>query len=265
MNTKTVSRQEVVIKAGGDRCWLPRLSTWVVAIGVTGLVLAGMHGCTPEEEAIPSAKVKTVEAYGVMLDASAAPTDVAYVLLRSLADDVAAAQSHKHEEQEAANHLTFSLAAFEVIEARMLNFLNQNRPAHKKKSSLGDARAKKLFTAVNYWAPIVAHYVRSFDTERGAAKQKMREVVGNGGKIAHVYYPVVHDPAQTDPAQQERAIIDIELAKVKGNGAAEAADANETGEANSYWRVVRVGFRAMADRTKPHPTTQSAKVGSNPA
>ena len=201
-------------------------------------------GCTKPEEDIPPAQVETVRAYGVTLDDSATARQVVYVLLRSLADDVKAAQAHQPDKQKAAMKLTYRLAAYSRIEEKLLGVINQG--AGQKKTGLGDERDRKLFDFTKHWAPIVAHYVRSFDTNLEVAVGKMRERPHPGGQITHVFYDVSHDPAQTDPAKQQRATLDIELVKEKAGP-------------RSYWRVARIGYRGRtSDRRVPPPTQPAA-------
>jgi hypothetical protein len=53
--------------------------------------------------------------------------------------------------------------------------------------------------------------------------------ISPNGKTAHVYYPVAHDPAETDPARSETATIKVELNRESAGGV-------------EYWRVSRVQF-----------------------
>ena len=60
--------------------------------GVACLTLVVLGGCRRDLD-IPPMEVKTVDAYGVKLDAAAPPKQVVYVLLRALRDDVEASQA----------------------------------------------------------------------------------------------------------------------------------------------------------------------------
>lgn len=205
-----------------------------------------LSGCTPTKE-IPPTETKTVSLYGQTLDESASPQQVVFALLRSLNDDVRAAQEHKHDEQKAAFARTFSLAAFHEIEKRLISV----RQSLGQNTTLGGDREEKIYNVVHYWAPIVGHYIDSFDTEFAAAAAKMRSVVTGDGQIAHVYYPVVHDPRQTDPAKQQRATIHVELVR-------------EPAGATSYWRVARVDF-AGKDETERYFPASGTPAMTQPA
>ena len=192
--------------------------------GLTGLfvisVTIALSGCTAEEP-IPAAKTEVVNAYGLTLDEKASPEQVVYVLLRSLADDVRAAQRFEHAEQKEALHRTFALAAHSEMERRLLAVLK----TVKKDASLGDERDKKLYDTVDKWAPIVAHYIDSFDTELDAATAKMKRRGAVDGQRVHVYYPVAHEAEAAEPEQ----VLDIELTREP------AGDV-------SYWRVARIDY-----------------------
>jgi hypothetical protein len=205
----------------------------MIVTSVTSLFV----GCTAEEQ-IPEAKTKEISAYGLTLDADAPPEQVVYVLLRSLKDDVEASQSFKHAEQKEALDRTFALAAHSEIEQRLLALVK----SVKKDVDLGDERDEKLFEIVDKWAPIVAHYVDSFDTDASAAAAKMKRRNAADGKLVHIYYPVTHEASATEPEQ----VLDIELVK-------EPADDTE------YWRVVRIDYVPKAKIPSIlEPTTTTA-------
>jgi len=215
---------------------LRRVLTGLLVISVT----IALSGCTAEDQ-IPVAKAEVVTAYGLTLDENAEPKQVAYVLLRSLADDVKAAQRFKHAEQKEALHQTFALAAHSEMERRLLAILK----TVKKDASLGDERDKKLYEIVDKWAPIVAHYVNSFDTELDAALAKMKSRDSADGKRVHVYYPVAHEADAAEPEQ----VLDIELAEEPAGNV-------------SYWRVARIDYVSKAQIPSIlGPTTAPAAPG----
>lgn len=210
---------------------VPRIRAGAFAtIGLAALV-AVVSGCNHTETEIPEVRVRTVDAYGVTLDEDASPQQVAYVLLRSIADDYAAARAKDFDAQRQAQELTFALAAPSKIEQRLLASANQLNPG-RSKESLGPDRDKKLFKTVHYWAPIVGHYVASFaDIDLETLVRDSWVTITPDGRTAHVYYPVAHDPGETDLDKAETATISIEMVP-------EQAQAGGP----EYWRVARVQF-----------------------
>jgi len=238
MNHKTHPIQESGL---GRRFYRPRW-TFCTSLGLFATLL-GSTGCTKHTQDIPKPKVETVTAYNVTLDQDATPEQVAYVLLRALADDVTAAQAHEHKKQKEALNLTFSLAAYAQIEKQVIQTENLTRA--KKIDSLGDLRNEKLYKFVKYWAPIVAHYIKSFDTNPVTAAKKMKVHLTSDGTIANVLYPVSHDPTETDPAKQQTAVLNIKMVKEKAG-------------AISYWRVARLGYQPRQRVTTIPLKTQPA-------
>lgn len=213
-----------------DRCHALRMfrSRLIPTALVAGLALAG---CGHEHVDVPKAEIKTVEAYGVTLGPEASPQQVVHVLLKSIADDYAAAGAKDAAAQKKAQELTYSLAAVDEIERRLIDAAKQLNP-QSKKEDLGDERDAKIFKAVHYWAPIVGHYVPSFASmDMETFVRESWVAVATNGKAAQVFLPVAHDPAETDPAKAQTATIEVELVR-------------ETAQSggSEYWRVVRVNF-----------------------
>lgn len=220
---------------------------WWLAPGVAALALSG--GCTDPEENIPPAEVKTVTAYGMTLDPSATPQQVAYVLLRSLAEDVQAAQDHppRPKDQKAANLITYSIAAVDEIERRILAMVSENKPTQPGAASLGKDRSKDIYRVVNYWAPIVAYYVGSFDQDPQAAMARMRVVQMAEGRTAQVLYEVW--PEASRPDADRHQTLAIELVKEKGPG-------------GEYWRVARVTYAPKTTRPAGGAATRPATASA---
>jgi len=211
-------------------------------VGLLAIGLAVIAGCTPDEvhRDLPPAKVGVVTAYGQTLDASATPEQVVYVLLRSIREDVEAAQAHNREAQKKAMHLTHSLGAFTIIERRLVEALNLVNKSSKR--DLGEQRDQQLFDFTRFWAPIAGYYIASFEQDFEAAKARMR-VGAQSNDTVHVFYHAEHDPAATDPAARQPVILDIELVREPADGA-------------SYWRVARVGYAGRPGaRTRPAATS----------
>ena len=209
------------------------------------LLVVGCH----QDKDIPAMKTQVVEAYGQTLDESASPQQVAYVLIRSLHDDVQAAQAHDHDAQEQAFETTFSLAAFSEIDKRLEKAFGAVGGEEGKGKGPNSVRAGKIHEVIYHWAPVVAHYVRSFDTDYEAAVAKMKSKSNKDESVARVLYPVAHDPTQTDPDLRQDAMLDIGLVKEK------ATDGEQM-----FWRVTRIAYvgpgvlSAGKSATKPTAT-----------
>jgi len=184
-------------------------------------------GCS-EPVDIPPMDVKVVDAYGVRLDELATPQQVTYVLLRSLRDDVLAAQSGDRERQKEAFRITFSLAAYSDIEKRLLSMTDQ--------SDRNKASTRRIHDVINHWAPIVGHYVRSFDLDEKTAVSRMR-TLNMPDNSAVILYEVVHDPKSSDPADRKPVILEVTLVREKA-----------TEGSQEYVRVARGDFRGLAHR-----------------
>lgn len=208
---------------------------------VAGAVWAGLAGCGHAESDVPKAEIKTVEAYGVTLGPEASPQEVVFVLLRSIADDYAAAKAKDHAAQKSAQELTFSVAAVNTIERRMVESAKQFNP-NLKKNDLGDERDAKIFKTVHYWGPIIGHYVPTFaQVELETLKRDTWVSIAPSGRNASVFYPVAHDPA-AEPAKSQTATIEVELVReAAASGGAE------------YWRVARLQFLGRQFRAPSAP------------
>lgn len=224
MTTSPLTRRSCP-PVSGTRDWR------LITLAGAALALAGGAGCTEPEEEIPPAEVKTVEHYGITLDESATSKEVVYVLLRSLGDDFRASQPEAPDldKQKAAMDLTYSLAAFSMIEQRILGTINIDRSAENKITSLGEDRDEKLYEFTKMWTPIVSHYVGSFDEDFEAFAAKVWTLTSLDGKTAHVYYDVCHDPSVTELADRQTATLDVELVR-------------EAAGVQSFWRVARIDY-----------------------
>ena len=231
MTSKTLCGNEVIV--GGRRA--SRLA-WLMPVVAVTLSVAGCR----QPVDIPSTEVKTVEAYGVTLDELARPEQVAFVLLHSIHDDVVAAQDGERDDQKKAFQITFSLGAFNKIEERLVNGLGD-----RKNEGLGEMRDKRIYDVINRWAPIVAHYVDSFDLNESTAVKKMRTLVSNDDSSCIVLYDVCHDPTATDPAMRQPATIEITLTRERASEGTQ-----------EFWRVARVAFRGPQAKASSRPATQ---------
>ncbi len=202
---------------------------------LTPLVLVG---CSRPVE-IPPTDVKVVEAYGLKLDEQASPEQVVYVLLRSIREDVEASQAKDRPAQQKAFEVTFSLGAFGEIASRLAAGLDE-----KGRERLTQLRDKRIHDVINHWAPIVSHYVKSFELDEKIAAVRMRVAkTALGSKpAAIVLYDAAHDPTATEPADRQPATIEITLVKEPASGGSQ-----------EFWRVARVAFRGPRAGTPAEP------------
>lgn len=182
-----------------------------------------------------------VTAHGVTLDENATPQEVTFVLLRTFADDMAAARAGDREAQKKALNETFALAAHDQIERRLLKSFNRAKPVPRE--SLGTSKAEDILNVVNLWTPIVGYYVEGFDTELEPAVQRMK-LIRQNGEEALIHYPVHHVPSEEHPKPDD-ATLAVELTKVSAGG-------------RSYWRVVRVYFDSAPRAATTRPATEPA-------
>jgi hypothetical protein len=228
---------------GRDSRWRNRAASLLAA----SLAVTVLSGCAkPREENIPPARVGPVEAYGVVLDESAPPQQVTYVLLRSLADDVQYARTGRRQEQRAALEITFALAAHSTIEQRLGAALNAATAGGEP--TLGEQRDRRIFELVRGWAPIVAYYVRSFDANQwpefdASVASQMRLRSGADPQAMHVLIDVAHDPDEPNPEAHQVATLDVELRQEK------AGD-------KTYWRVARLSYPRKTTNDQRNPNDE---------
>jgi hypothetical protein len=162
------------------------------------------------------AVVKTVTAYGVTLDASASPQDVAYVLLRAIRDDVLAAKRGDNAAREEAEALERSIAAPKRIHQLV-------KPYFKQSGLPEDVTpARTVRSATRFWAPIAAHYVGDLDLTPEAARARM-VLVSQSADVGAVHVDV------ENPNDHRRTTLAISVAKENG-----------------YWRVFKVDYTLLS-------------------
>lgn len=200
---------------------------WMLSGGFA--LLAASNGCGKEDPPPPPMETGPITAHGVTLDENATPQEVTFVLLRTLADDMAAARAGDREGQRKALEDTFALAAHDEIERRLLKAFNEGKAVSRE--SLGANKAEDLMNVIKLWTPIVGYYVESFDTELDHALKGM-SVVEQTNTRTVIHYVVRHVPTDEHP-EPDAAILAVELAPVTAGG-------------KDYWRVLRVYFAGPA-------------------
>jgi len=170
---------------------------------------------------VPTVKVQPVEHYGLKLDASASPEQVAYVALRAIREDFKA-------EDEAARKkalaVQFDVCAADVIQAR-------NRTSVE--------RDEFIYSVVYHWTPTVSHYVDDFPTDWPAAQARMhRRAVTVAGK-----------PVDAADAENECEIA-MEVQDPSGDPNAQVVLLVWLAKDSGLWRVTHLGFDRSARSIK---------------
>ena len=159
---------------------------------------------------IPHIELASVTHYGRVLDASATPKDVAYVVLRAIQEDV-------HAPDESARNRALRIQ----LETAAVGAL----AAHKKIPHVSDDEF--VYQQVNGWAPTVSHYVDSFETDWAKAEARFKVKRTRVEEVRRVLLPV--DDPSGDPHAGAVVAVDVVLEKTNDD------------EAGMY-RVLRVSF-----------------------
>ncbi len=180
--------------------------------------LAGHH--------IPkNVQVKTVTHYGQVLDESATPEQVAFVLLRAIKEDFEATTP---QDRTDALNIQFDVCAPDAIISKLNNILT---------------RDELLYHVVHHWTPTVGHYVGDIGTEFDQMESRLirrglRQVTGaaEGVKECKILVELA------DPSGDPNASVVLALAMI---------------QEKNHWRVGRLAFaptiRSLAalSTTKP--------------
>lgn len=173
-------------------------------------------------------QVKSASHYGVQLDQTATPEQVAFVALRAIREDFFASDSIG---REAALDIQFDVAAADVIAARNRTSLSRDDYIHH---------------VVTHWTPAVAHYAADFETDmaKATARFKNRGVTrSTSGDTQEVELAMeVADPGHQSNA---RVVLLVHLAQDAG-----------------MWRVLHVGFEPKRELAGPsgHPPAQQKRT-----
>lgn len=191
-----------------------RIARWTLCCVVTTAGAIAMTGCRRDvrlaERNIPDVKVQTVTHFGLTLDESASPKQVAYVALRAIADDFRAADANA---RDAALSVQFDVCAAGVI-------ANRNRTSIDRK--------EHVYNIVYRWTPTVSHYVADFPTDWESAKDRLHR---------HALAPTKNGPDQTE----ETAVI-MEVNDPSGDPGARVVLVVFMAKDDGYWRVIHLGF-----------------------
>lgn len=149
-----------------------------------------------------------VTRYGVTLDQSASPEQVAYVALRAIREDVLAA---KRAERDAAIDIQFDVSAPGVIKARNRTSLSED---------------EYVYRVVTHWGPTVAHYAGDFELESAAAIARLKD---RGSTKA----------ASNEAAETELA---MDVSDPSGDPAAKVVMLVWLAKDDGLWRITHLGF-----------------------
>jgi len=203
-----------------------------ILVGLSAVSGAVWCGCGRDVrlagKKIHHVQVGPVSQYGLALDQSATPEQVAYVALRAIRDDSFAATP---AEREVAKDVQFRVAAADVIAMRNRTSLSRDEYVHH---------------VVTHWTPAVSHYAGDFesDPEKALPRFKNRGTSrSSDGSVAECELEMAVADPSGDPAAN--VIIVVWLAKDGG-----------------YWRVTHFGFeprRSLANaKTLAAPPTSGS-------
>lgn len=188
-----------------------RQSWWIVAAAASlGLWCACGGNAQLAGKSLRHPTVKSVSVYGLTLDQSASPEQVAFAVLRAIREDALAADPAS---REAALDKQFDLCAAEVM-------------ASRNRSSV--PRDQYLHSVVYHWTPTVAHYAQALETEweKAVARLVKRAIApSKDAKDANKEAEVLMQLA--DPSGDPKASVVLVVWMVQDGG---------------FWRVTHLGF-----------------------
>jgi hypothetical protein len=174
---------------------------------------AMLNGCEDPQRVVGqrarTVVVQPVSAYGLTLDESAGPREVAYVLLRAIKDDIEADEDF--DAREAAFDLQLAVSAPDTIFERSV------------RKGLG--RDENVRRIVWHWAPTLGHYKDDFPESWPEAQERMARL-----------------PYSNAPRGEEWTRVLIELADPSGDPNAAVVAEIQLVREKGFWRVVQVGF-----------------------
>ncbi|UCG16813.1 MAG: hypothetical protein JSV19_02015 [Phycisphaerales bacterium] len=166
---------------------------------------------------IRKAEVRVVTDQGLVLDEQATPTQVAFVLLRAIRDQVRAADT---DAREKALQRQFALCAPETIYQAHYQYYT------RLIGSYTADRDETVYRVVRSWAPRVARYVGAFDFDWPAAEQRLvQSAVGKGASDGNEISSVLVEAADPNGDPNASVVIKIDLTRESG-----------------FWRVRWIGF-----------------------
>jgi len=179
-------------------------------------VLALWVGCSRDarlaDHQLRDTTAHSVTAYGQVLDESASPSQVVYVLLKAVADDYAAGADR--DAREKALDIQFGVSAAEKI-----------RDFDPRGDQVGESeRNEHLYRVVYHWAPVIGHYRSGFDDDYEAMAPRIREEINPSDPTEAQVFVNMANPADGDP-KLTGAVGWFKLTRERG-----------------FWRIYWIGF-----------------------
>lgn len=158
-------------------------------------------------------KVRHVQAapvtrYGVVLDQSATPQQVAFVALRAIRED---AMALNPADRDAAIQVQFDVCAPKGIESRNRTSLPED---------------EYVYHVVTHWTPAVGHYAGNFEVDLDKAAARL----------------VSRGPSKRASEDVEEMELAMEVADPSGDPAARVVMLIWLAQDNGLWRVTHLGF-----------------------
>jgi hypothetical protein len=213
-----------------------RIALLALLTGVVGLALPGCErDARLAGRNIPeNVQVHTVTHYGQTLDENASPEQVAFVLLRAVADDF---EAKTPEAREKALAVQFDICAAGAL------------AKSKSPSRLLD---EHIYNVVYHWTPTISHYIPDFPKDWASAQSRLvrRDAAESAaGEECEVRLQVDDPDTIRDGKPDPNASVVIVIWMVKDGG---------------YWRVTHPGFE-QRDRPLERRQVLGAEAGRTPA
>ena len=173
----------------------------------------GYGSPSAEMELVRNARVREVTHFGVSLDASAAPEEVAFVAFRAMRDDSFAGGAADRRAAIAV-----------LVDTAALNLLERARRA-------GTTREEVLYNLIERWTPAISHYAADLPIAMEDARARFvvspvrRDTQDKRVEVCEVYIEAA------DPSGVENASVVIALGLARDGG---------------FWRILTVGFTTAA-------------------
>ena len=187
---------------------------------------------------VPEVTVQVVRDQGLELGAEATPQEVVFVLLRAIRDDVLAGEDQPA--RRPALERQFAVCDPDYIYDCYRDWF---RRVYGRNAVAG--RDEWVYKRVSLWAPVLAHYVASFDFDLQEARSQMRVLPTSPGE---------RWPGET-------CQVDIPVADPAGRqGADVVARVRLHRHSRGYWRVFQVGFAKQRAGVASAAGTTAAKA-----